>query len=64
MATWPHHIDNFKRQYEKAFAGNPFFGVYLVGCIHKWVKVFLHSFNMNCIYEVDKGALLEFIKLQ
>ena len=45
MATWPHHIDQFDQKYDKAFAGNPFFGAYLVGRVHKRVQVFLHLCN-------------------
>ena len=42
MATWPHHIEKFKWKYDKAFAGNPFFGADLFYRIHKWVQVLLH----------------------
>ena len=64
MGTWPHHIDRFERQYNKAFVGDPLFGVYLMDCIHKRVQVFLHSCNTNTIEDVESGALVEFGGLQ
>ena len=47
MATWPHHIDNFKRKYDYAFAVNTFFGADLVYRTHKWVQVLLQLCNMT-----------------
>ena len=49
MASWPHHIDRFKRQYDKAFARDTLFGVDLMYRIHKRVQVFLHSCNTTSI---------------
>ena len=43
MASWPHHIDSFEQQYDKAFARDPLFGAELMDIIHKRVQVFLHS---------------------
>ena len=57
VATWPHHIDRFEWQYEKAFAGNPFFSADLVNCIHKRVKLFLKLCNTTCLDRVETGAL-------
>ena len=42
MASWPHHIDRFERQYDKAFAMNPILGTDLMDRTHKSVHVFLH----------------------
>ena len=60
MASWPRHIDRFERQYDKAFARDPLFGVDLMDRIHKRVQVFLHSCNTTAIEEVESGALEEF----
>ena len=60
METWPHHIDRFERQYEKAFAKDPPFGAYLMDHIHKRVQVFLHSCNKTAMEDVELGALAEF----
>ena len=49
MEAWPHHIDQFERQYNKAFAKDPLFGADLMDCIHKHVQVFLHSCNTSAI---------------
>ena len=43
MELWPHHIDRFERQYEKAFSWDPLFGADLMDRIHKRVQIFLHS---------------------
>ena len=64
MASWPRHIDRFKRQYDKAFARDPLFGEDLMDRIHKRVQVFLHSSNTTAIEEVKSGALEEFRGLQ
>ena len=64
MVTWPCHIDRFKRQYDKAFAKNPIFGVHLMDQIHKRVQVFLHSCNTTYIEDVESRALAEFRGLQ
>ena len=60
MGTWPHHIDRFERQYNKAFARYSLFRADLMDWIHKHVQVFLHSCNMNAIEDVELGALEEF----
>ena len=60
MQTWPHHIDHFERQYDKALARDPLFGAYLMGRIHKRVQVFLHYCNMNAIEDVELGYLAKF----
>ena len=60
MGTWPHHIDRFERQYDKAFARDPLFGAYLMDRVHKRVRVFLHSCNTTAIEDVELGALAEF----
>ena len=52
MGSWPHHIDLFERQYDKAFARDPLFGADLMDHIHKRVQVFLHSCIMTVIEEV------------
>ena len=57
MGTWPHHIDRFERQYDKAFARDPLFGADLMDRIHKCVQVFLHSCNTTSIEEVESGDL-------
>ena len=64
MALWPHHIDRFKRQYDKDFARDPLFGADLLDQIQKRVQVFLHSCNTTTIEEVELGALGEFRGLQ
>ena len=60
MESWPHHIDRFERQYDKAFSQDPLFGVDLMDWIHKRVQVFLHYCNMTEIEDVESGALEEF----
>ena len=60
MGACPHHIDRFERQYNKAFARDPLFGVYLMDRIHKRVQVFLHSCNMTAIEGGESGALMEY----
>ena len=57
---WPHHIDCFEQQYDKAFARDPLYGADLIDRIHKRVQVFLHSCNMTAIEDVDSGSLIEF----
>ena len=64
MASWPRHIDHFKRQYDKAFARDPIFGADQMDIIHKPVQVFLHSFNTTAIDEVESEALAEFGGIQ
>ena len=64
MEMWPHHIDRFERQYNKAFVNEPLFGDELIDRIHKRVQVFLHSCNTTSIEYVESGALAEFGKLQ
>ena len=64
METWPHRIDRFERQYDKAFVKDPLFGSYLMDRIHICVQVFLHSCNTTDIEEVQSGALAEFGSLQ
>ena len=49
MGTWSRHIDCFGRQYDKAFARYPLFGVDLMDRIHKRVQVFLHFCNTTAI---------------
>ena len=64
MGSWPHYIDRFDRQYDKAFARDPIFGADLMDRIHKRVQVFLHSCNTTKTEEVESGALAEFGGLQ
>ena len=64
MASWPHHIDHFERQYNKAFAKDLLFGADLMDIIHKHVQLFLHSCNTTAIEEVESGALEEFGGIQ
>ena len=64
MATWPHHIDRFKRKYGKVFAGNCLFVSGILDRIHNSVQVFIHSCNMTSIHNSRTSALLEFGKLQ
>ena len=64
MAWWPHHIDRFKRQYNKTFSWDPLFGADLMDWIHKRVQVLLHSCNTTVIEDVESGALEEFWGLQ
>ena len=64
MGTWPRHIDRFERQYDKAFAMYPLFGAFFMDRIHKHVQVFLHSYNMTTIEDVESDALAEFGGLQ
>ena len=64
MRTWPHHIDHFESQYNKAFAKDPLFGADLINRIHKRVRVFLHSCNTTSIKDVESGALPEIGGLQ
>ena len=64
LATWPCHIDFFKRQYDKAFAGHRLFGLEIVDRIHKHVQVFLHSCNTTSLDGVETGYLAEFGALQ
>ena len=56
-ATYTHRVDRFKRQCNKSFTGNPFFGEDLSDRIHKRVQVFLISCNTACLDNVDMGAL-------
>ena len=37
MASWPHHIDRFERQYNKDFSRDSLFGADLMDRIHKRV---------------------------
>ena len=60
METWPCHIDNFERQYDKSFVKDPFFEVYLMDHIRKRVQVFLHSCNTTAIEDVELESLAEF----
>ena len=64
MGSWPHHVDCFKRQYDKAFARDPLFGRDSMDQIHKHVQVFLNSCNKISIEEVESGALTQFGGLQ
>ena len=64
MGTWPRHIDRFKRQYDRAFMEEAFFGVDFMYRIHKNVQVFLHSCNTTGIEYVVLGALAECEGLQ
>ena len=57
MGSWPRHIDQFERNYYKAFTKDPLFGADLMGQIHKYVQVFLYSSNTAVIEEVESGAL-------
>ena len=52
MGTWPHHIDRFERQYDKAFARDTLFEADFMDRIHKRVQVFLHSYNTTDIEDV------------
>ena len=60
LGTWPRHIERFERQYNKAFAKDPLFGVDLMDQIHKPVQVFLRSCNMTAIEDVESWSLAEF----
>ena len=60
MKTWPRHIDQFERQYDKALAKDPIFGADFMDCIHKRVQLFLHSCNTTAIEDMDSGDLAEF----
>ena len=64
MGLWPHHIDCFERQYDKAFTRDPLFGSDLMDIIHKRLQVFIHSCNTIAIKEVEAGALAEFGGIQ
>ena len=60
METWPHHIDRFYRQYDKAFAKEPLFREDLIDRIHKRVQASLHSSTTTSIKDVESGELAEF----
>ena len=60
----PRHIGRFGRKYNKAFAGGPLFGAYLMDRIHKRIQVFLHYCNTTAIEGVELGTLEEFGGLQ
>ena len=64
MATWPRHIERFKRQYDKAFTRHRLFGTDIMDRIHKQVQVFLHSCNTTFLEDVEMGALAEFRYMQ
>ena len=64
MEPWPHHVDRFKHQYNKAFAGHRLFGADIVDCIHKRVQLFLHSCNTTSLEDVESGALAESGEMQ
>ena len=64
MKIWSRHIDCFKRQYVKSFAGNRLFGEDKVEKINKRVQVFLHSCNTTSLEDVETGALAEFGEIQ
>ena len=64
MVSWPRHIDRFEQKYDNAFARDPLFGADLMDLIHKHVQMFLHSWNMPAIEDVESGALTEFGGLQ
>ena len=60
MGMWLRHIDRFEKQYDKDFTKDPLFGADLMDLIHKHVHMFLHSWNMPAIEDVESGALAEF----
>ena len=60
MATWPHHIDRFDRQYDKAITKDPLIGVNRIYSIHKLEQVSQHSRNTNSIKDVQLGSLDQF----
>ena len=64
MGMWPHQIDRFERQYDKAFMRDPLFRADLMDRIHKRVQVFLHYCNKIYIEDMVSGALVEFRGLQ
>ena len=64
MATWPSHIDCFKRQYNKSFTGHHPFGAYIVERIHKQVQVFFHFCNTTSLEDTETGSLAYFWVLQ
>ena len=64
MTKWPHQIEKFDQQYNKAFAGDPIFGADIIDSIHKWVQASLHLCKMTCLDNVELGALTEFGDLQ
>ena len=49
--------DHFERQYSKEFSRNHLFSTDLVGRIHKRVQMFLHSYNMKYLDDVQKRTL-------
>ena len=60
MAMWLQYIELFEWQYNKDFTLNTFFGFYIVNQIHNRFQLFLHSCNITCLYDVEKGALSDF----
>ena len=63
MAMWLQYIELFEWQYNKDFTLNTFFGFYIVNQIHTRFQLFLHSCNITCLYDVEKGVLSDFVDL-
>ena len=50
----------FERQYDKSFSKDNISGVDNIDIIHKRLHVFLHSFNMMDIEDIELVTLVEF----
>ena len=64
IVTWPHNINCFESQYDKAFAGHDLFRADIVDRIHMRVHVLMHSCNTMSLEDVEIVTLEEFGEIQ